>query len=138
MWFSEETLAVSGWLNWMIVKVFSNLGDSVILKGGTTGLICFFPLMAGDGKPLLASHGGQLAYAISFHSRQKAEIQKLKQCASLRKRKTKQHTSPGMQLWPPIEIPLFYLFPPCPRSRFFSPFSLGSLALKTASEYFEQ
>jgi len=29
MWFSGEILVVGGWLDWMILDLFSNFGDSV-------------------------------------------------------------------------------------------------------------
>ena len=30
-WFSGELLVDGGWLGWMILEVFSNLGDAMIL-----------------------------------------------------------------------------------------------------------
>jgi len=30
MWFSGDILVVGGWLDWMILEVFSNLGDSMV------------------------------------------------------------------------------------------------------------
>jgi len=32
MWCRWEILVVCGWLDWMVLEVFSNLGDSVIIK----------------------------------------------------------------------------------------------------------
>jgi len=31
IWVSGEMLVVGGWLHWMILEVFSNLGDSVVV-----------------------------------------------------------------------------------------------------------
>jgi len=32
LWFSGEILAVGGWLDWMILEVFSSLGDSMFYE----------------------------------------------------------------------------------------------------------